>query len=241
MSDQPDLGDIHDSRDRCEGTIPRGRAVEAADPTAYFSLGKEIAVCRKGISGCLSEGSQHGPFRCWQMTIEIKGVLRTGYVQSLKKSNHSNREQKNRTTTLKKHCIVQPSTHCNPLNVSFASELALLTVDLASRSRRARVARTVSMTCCTEWPRRGAGPLCIDCSLECFQFQPWIGKNESVHFCKQVQKPESTREYALRLYKLPLYSIHPPIHPSLPTVPHLLSRPPNVTVFAWLPAGSFLP
>ena len=70
MSDQPDLGDIHDSRDRCEGTIPRGRAVEAADPTAYFSLGKEIAVCRKGISGCLSEGSQHGPFRCWQMTIE---------------------------------------------------------------------------------------------------------------------------------------------------------------------------
>lgn len=205
MSDQPDLGDIHDSRDRCEGTIPRGRAVEAADPTAYFSL-QEIAVCRKGISGCLSEGSQHGPFRCWRMTIEIKGVLRTGYVQSLK----------NPITVIvnnnpKKHCIAQPSTHCNPLNASFASELALLAVDLASRARRARVARTVSMTCCTEWPRRGAGPLCIDCSLECFQFQPWIGKNEGVHFC--MRKPASTREYALRLYKLPLYSIHPPIPP----------------------------
>ena len=57
-----DLGDIHDSHDHwCEGTIRRGRAVEAADPTACFSSLQEIPICRKGISGCLLEGSQHGP------------------------------------------------------------------------------------------------------------------------------------------------------------------------------------
>ena len=39
--------------------------------------------------------------------------------------------------------------------------LPLASADAAPASRRARVARTVSMTCCTEWPRRGAGPLCI--------------------------------------------------------------------------------